>query len=79
MLPRSQQLHLATRVGTLEEGHGRAGAGSHAEDVQALNGVLGERSQELTALKTWCGPGMLGPGAGKPESALRLSSQPMET
>ena len=48
MLPRSQQLRLTTGAGTLEEGHGRAGAGSHAEDMQALNGVVGERSQELT-------------------------------
>lgn len=29
-------------------------------------------------LKTWRAPGMLGLGAGKPECALRLSSQPME-
>lgn len=52
MLPQSRQLCLATRAGTLEQGYGRAGAGSHAEDVQALNDVVGERSQGLTVLKT---------------------------
>lgn len=29
-------------------------------------------------LKTCHAPGMLGPGAGKPACALRLSSQPVE-
>lgn len=32
----------------LEEGHGQAGAGSRAGNTQTLNGVVGERSQDLT-------------------------------
>lgn len=48
MLPLSWQLHLAVRVITMEKGHGQAGTGSHTGDMQALNGVVGKRSQELT-------------------------------